>query len=156
MWQGIKNAGGNVSCFSAADLPNPSNPTVSGELNLRWACSATNSDKSILWSVSSESNRVVIWENQVSPPTHVWESGSTKPAIDHCIDQGQRLPTLEELWTAYKVVGTSGGAASFTTTKYWSSTEYTLDINSAWNVYTSYDRVSSNGKHISYSVRCVR
>jgi len=157
MKAGIQKANGTSTCFSAAapaPYLTPSDPTLAGESNLRWACSATNSDKSILWSVSSESNRVVTWDNSNVTPDGTNKTWSQ--AISHCANGGKRIPNIEELYTATNVVGvtlTAGFASNF----YWSSTPYTQLASRAWYVYTDL------GGSVAWSaignpryVRCVR
>ena len=148
-----------VYCFSAGDTSFVySGYDHSGESNLRWACSATNSDKSKIWTVSSESNRVVTWDNPAGLSN--WQN-----AINNCINSGARLPTLEELYTARIAVGyySSTATASFVSNDYWSSTVYAPPgPSNAWNiywnpspsndVYTSYDPKSVD----YFNARCVR
>jgi len=141
-----------VSCFSAGDSNVPDyNP--SGESNLRWACSATNSDKSILWSVSSESGRVVTWEN-------AYHSSDGNSLSVNC-PTGMRPPMIEELYTARYVVGKSDdpihGAASFDILggRYWSSTPYVQPAN-AWVIFIGSGGMNPEDKGHILHVRCVR
>jgi len=154
MKAGIQKANGTYNCFSASSV---SNPALAGESNLRWACSATNSDKSILWTVSSESGGVSTWDNSNVTPDGTNKTWSQ--AISHCANGGKRTPSIEELYTARQAVGlynSSTAPAGFFTIDYWSSTEYTQDIDYAWGVNTPGGDLYYGDKDGTYKVRCIR
>jgi prepilin-type N-terminal cleavage/methylation domain-containing protein len=152
---GITNADGTYNCFSASSV---SNPALDGEINLRWACSATNSDKSKLWSVSSDSGRVVTWDNSYRINLS-WDETTFPTAFTYCTDSGARLPNIEELYTARQVVNIFNnpdhGDASFVRQSFWSSVSY--DSNNAWYVSTNIGNVLKTLKRFpSFYARCVR
>lgn len=112
MWQGITNAGGSAACHSLD--------------NVRWACSATNSDVSKIWTVSSQGG-VLTWDSS-DRTFNTWAN-----ALSSCTNAGERLPILEEVWTAYFVSGTS--PFFYVGWGNWSSTETSPGSNQAWYVY---------------------
>lgn len=163
-----KISGANaVSCTSAGGSGSESImgylPTIwkntYGENHTRWACSATNSDKSIVWSVSSDSNRVVTWDKSDVVPDGTNKTWSE--AIDRCAIGGGRTPTLEELYTAIKIVGVYDNVtatAGFSANLYWSNTSsvnYPAEAFLARNGGTDVD-VYNDNKTDRYNVRCIR
>lgn len=154
MIDGIQKANGISSCLSggASSIP----IIYSAEYYTRWACSGTNSDKSKLWSVSSDSNRVVTWDERLTVK-ETWLDAFTA-----CANTGSRLPNIEELATARTTVGRQtdddSGTASFASGTYWSSTTGNSDKYALVMMtnLTGSNTVVDGTKTDLFYVRCVR
>jgi prepilin-type N-terminal cleavage/methylation domain-containing protein len=139
MQAGITKVGGKVACYST-------NQSDAGDY-LRWGCSATNSDNTKNWSVSSQGG-VVIWDDS-NLGSYNWDN-----AVTACATAGGRLPTIEELKALRSAYGTI--PTGFINGFYWSSTESVLSTDVAWRIMLGSGSIIGGPKSSLFLVRCVR
>lgn len=120
---------------------------ATGDKNLRWGVTATNTAKDKNWSV--DMNGVVTWDTVNTGSTTTWGDGVTA-----CAAQGKKIPSIEQLAAIRSIHGGSV-PPGFPGSTYWSGTEFPADPTLAYRLnLNSGGALVTEDKALLRYVRC--